>query len=105
MQTRWQANNKSSNNWALASHVLIYSLGMTLGLIHSSGTLEFYVSINSLLLFTALNFVTHFVTDYFTSRATSKAHKEGNEKRFFNIIGLDQLIHQITLITILNYIL
>jgi Protein of unknown function (DUF3307) len=89
LQTHWQASNKSARIDALARHVLIY-------------TIVFAVA-SMLLLgvegapFAGLNGLLHLATDYVTSRQTSRLYAEKRYHDFFVIVGLDQLIHQVTI--------
>jgi hypothetical protein len=82
VQTRWQAENKSSNLWALTKHVLTYTLCFL--------PLLPFVDIVPFMAFTGL---AHWLTDYCTSRASTAAYKAANMRRFWAIIGGDQLIH------------
>lgn len=107
-QTDWMAVNKSKDNKALAAHVAAYSLCFC------AWGFPLY----------CVTFVSHFVTDWLTSRATSKlwffantgvkynvagkrmdlwAPVGGNRHYFFVMIGLDQLIHAITLAATYHY--
>lgn len=123
-QTHWQASNKSKSNVALFRHVTIYTalVGAASFVIfapwmHMAGL--------NWLAFVSLNFVLHFATDWCSSRMTSQlfmeqfdifdlaigvgrnggkktdmrmvAKKDFNPHNFFVMIGLDQLIHQVTL--------
>lgn len=78
-----EAKAKSSDNKVLAIHCVKYSL-------------YFAISIGPI--YAIVNGALHFVTDYFTSRAAKKAFLEERRHDFFVIIGLDQLIHTVTLI-------
>lgn len=115
-QSDWMAMNKSK--WwqigctkpnyeglkALTSHVALYSLVMAL-------TMGLWVGNNAFYLWLLITFVTHFITDAITSQFTTKyfffrPYGDSNmwfaewEKRgpFFKWIGLDQLIHALTLL-------
>lgn len=98
-QNNWMALNKSKRNDALTIHVLVVSAWlMPWGLGYAS-----------------LNFVLHWLVDYVTSRCTTKLWfiefgkpyatnlfdwaKIDLRKRslFFKMIGLDQLIHYVSL--------
>ena len=92
LQTHWQASNKSKNNKALARHVLVYSA--CLGV---AATVIFLPSDGAWLAFVSLNSALHFATDYVTSRASAKLYAKQDWHNFFVVIGLDQLIHQVTL--------
>lgn len=118
LQTHWQASNKSKNNVALAYHTLVYTGCINLA------ALAMFDKVDALM-FALVNGVLHFFTDWCTSRVTSRlfmdqfnqfdivtgvdrqgrAQKENrmlmknnfNPHNFFVVIGLDQLIHQVTL--------
>jgi len=118
LQSNWMALNKSKNWEALLAHVLTYSFVFWLVLCAMGYQDGFLYG------FTIITFATHFVTDAVTSRITSKlwfidleptmrssgAIRDYNRqfpfdarvffnKRywFFAVIGLDQLIHYVTL--------
>lgn len=102
LQNNRMALEKSKNWWTLAEHVFLYSLCFV------------WLGRN----FTAITFVLHFLTDAVTSRLTAKLWfidmlnepdveiangafvGKFNENRhwFFCMVGLDQLIHSITLL-------
>lgn len=87
-QTRWMATNKSSSNIALGSHILVYTLVMSVFGIW----------------FAVVNGILHFIIDYFTSRGTSYLWKKKETHMFFILIGLDQLLHSVCLIYTYNLI-
>lgn len=91
LQTNWQASNKSKSNAALSQHVLFYTgcLGATSAILFGPSLLW--------LLFTGGNGLLHFGTDYCTSRWSSRLFAKQDWRKFFVVIGFDQLIHQITL--------
>lgn len=81
LQSDWMAINKSKNWTALLTHAFVYSLCFIwLGLY-----------------FFLLTFIFHTITDAVTSRITSALWKQGKRHWFFVVIGLDQLIHYLTL--------
>jgi hypothetical protein len=92
LQTREMANNKSKSNYYLGQHVGLYSFGLLL-----VSSFIFTNNINEGLCWIGINGVAHFLTDYVTSRASSALYKEERFHEFFCIIGLDQLIHYVTL--------
>jgi len=47
--------------------------------------------------FIAINGVLHLITDFFTSRLASNFHS--NKRVYFVILGFDQMVHSITLLT------
>jgi ABC-type spermidine/putrescine transport system permease subunit II len=99
-QTHWQASNKSKNNNALARHVASYT-----AVIAAMAALILPISIGAWCAFVALNGVLHFGTDYVTSRWTSALWAKQDWHNFFVVIGLDQLIHFVTLATTLWLVL
>lgn len=111
LQTHWQASNKSKNNGALSLHVTVYTWCIGIGAV-------VIFPINSeTFLFALVNGVLHFATDFCTSRVTSRLFMRqfdyiissfNGESRvamkrnftlhdFFGVVGLDQLIHHVTL--------
>lgn len=89
MQTHWQASNKSKRMDALVRHVGTYTAVLTVASVALFGI--------DGLPFAAVNGGLHFATDYVTSRASSKLWAKQDWHNFFVVIGLDQLIHQLTL--------
>lgn len=104
LQTHWQASNKSKRNDALVRHVAIYT-----GTIAVAAVLLFGGGIDQKnppsrleielagLAFAAVNGVLHFATDYLTSRWSARLWARQEWHNFFVVIGLDQLIHHLTL--------
>ncbi len=90
LQTDFQASNKSRRLDALSLHVATYTATLFLAAAILFG-------LAAAVIFAALNGALHFATDYITSRASSKLWAEQNWRRFFVMIGFDQLIHQATL--------
>lgn len=112
LQTHWQASNKSKNNTALLWHVIVYTSAIGLASIAMFGSVGGpYAAVNGLL---------HLATDWCTSRVTSRLfmkqfsiinisgpgvgdgpHLIGKSNlslhNFFVVVGLDQLIHHVTL--------
>lgn len=97
LQTDWQAQNKSKNNFALLSHTSNYSLVWLLpmcfvfGKMKEGATTEWLVW--SCLYFSMITFVVHTITDYFTSRLNSKLWGAGKVHYFFVSVGFDQVLH------------
>lgn len=113
LQTHWQASNKSKSNVALLQHVMVYIFVLMIGvdiLFVGMPWLQWGV-------FAVTNFALHFATDWCTSRITSKLFmsqfdvgmrsitmkEDFNPHNFFVVIGLDQLIHQVTLALTMIY--
>jgi Protein of unknown function (DUF3307) len=89
LQTHWQASNKSKNWQALSAHVMGYSVVLMFVSIYMFGAVG--------LLFAGVNGVLHFATDAVTSRITARLYAKQDWHNFFVVVGLDQLIHQVTL--------
>jgi hypothetical protein len=92
-QTQWMAINKSRGFRALSYHVAIYSIGLFLiTLLDYDFLVPFYVS----LIWIMFNGFMHGLTDYVTSRLLVKP-SNSNWQKIFDITGLDQAIHYVTL--------
>ena len=85
LQSRWMGENKSKNWLALLAHVGVYTACLT--------PLGFRYAL--------LNGGIHFVVDAATSRVTSRMWEKKNVYGFFTVIGLDQMIHAMTLLSTL----
>ena len=94
LQTHWQAANKSKNIDALGEHVKTYTavLALTVPIIMVQT-----ITLSQWACFIVLNGLLHFLTDYHTSRASAPLFEQKKWHDFFVVIGLDQLIHQLTL--------
>lgn len=88
-QTHWMAVNKSRNIWALLAHVATYTVVLT--------TLTSPFFFPNFLLWALTNGVIHGMIDFVTSRITSYLWKRQDVHHFFVAIGLDQLLHYVTL--------
>lgn len=118
LQTDWMATNKSKSWGALAAHCFVYAFSVSAVAATLLGVPGGW--------FLVITFVTHFITDAVTSRITSRlwfiglyprpnedlyrdegelyyggfthyARMQGNRHWFFVVIGIDQLIHYVTL--------
>lgn len=90
LQSHWMAQNKSKSFDALGDHVFIYMIVLFVGVCVISSDCVIALEM------AATNGILHFVTDYFTSRWTARYF--GNDwHTFFVVMGLDQLIHHVTL--------
>jgi Protein of unknown function (DUF3307) len=92
-QSRWMGNNKSKRLDALGLHVAIYTATLAVCLVPFA-----YQNWSGWCAFVLLNGAAHFATDYVTSRAVARLWAEKREYETFAIMGLDQFIHQATLI-------
>lgn len=114
MQTDEMAKGKSTSNWVLLNHVLMYGIGIGV-----SGWMLFmftdiFVRIPGhlprlqpflWLTWLIVNMVLHFVTDYFTSRWTSKLYQADRRHDFFTVIGFDQFLHASALLLTTAWVL
>lgn len=93
-QTDKMAQGKSKNNIDLSVHVSVYAIGVIL-----MGILNYksFDHCGMVALFIMLNVVCHFFTDYFSSRASSRLWADKEFHDFFGTVGLDQLVHYVTL--------
>lgn len=82
IQTEHQAISKSESLLPLAKHCISYSLPFLL-----FGPL-----------FALFTGVLHFITDLWTSKATSYYFSHNQTRKGFQVVGFDQLIHNICLI-------
>ena len=91
-QHPWMANNKSKRFKPLLVHILVYTSIM--------GVTAFFIFGYSAVLvaFILSNGFAHMLTDYNTSKISSRLYEQKKYWRFFNILGIDQLAHQLVLI-------
>jgi hypothetical protein len=104
MQTHEMATGKSNSIYWLTRHILSY--GKTFFV---SSLLFIFIAILCgydcvhlaplIILYIFMNMALHWVTDYFTSKQTKKYFSKNDYHNGFVWVGLDQFIHQITLIT------
>jgi hypothetical protein len=107
---------KGKNIYWLTTHVLVYTMVMTLCWKLFFGFFERPLS--TMFLFGAITFLTHWVTDYVTSKFSGyyylkrlENEKSRNVKKtdfyewaFWLVIGVDQFIHAFTLILTYKYL-
>lgn len=102
-QTDEMAKGKSKSNFVLTEHVATYTFIMFLGnvIFMFPHLAEMGLTVREMDLLFAIYilyiFGTHWGTDWITSRINSKLFKQGKTHLFFVSIGLDQLIHYITI--------
>ena len=105
LQTRHMVTRKSEDNYYLWLHVSIYSVSTIffwfLLLLFTSTDINFIDMFISFVLILS----THWVTDYFTSRLSSRFYKKEDYYNFFNVIGIDQWLHYLTLFLIFEYVI
>ena len=76
-QTRNIAINKSTNNYCLGTHCILYAIPFV------------FINIG----WAMLNGILHFGVDWVSSRLTSYFWKKADHYKFFGMIGIDQAIH------------
>lgn len=109
LQTNWEAKNKSSNNKALFSHTLTYSLvtcflwGILLYI--SSPELMSRLVVIPILSVLLITLGAHTLTDYVTSRIVKYYFSKGDTHNGFVIIGADQCLHYVQLFTMYIWII
>ena len=103
-QNSWMAKNKSSDNFPLFVHIVVYSFILLIPsfFIFKSPELAWYFAI--------LNGVLHYCVDYITSRLSSYMYKTNQmgtnflpSISFWSIIGFDQFLHSLMLLFTLFY--
>ena len=104
LQTHWQAINKSKSNAALLRHVAVYTAVLAATTCPLFLVWPWPGHAVSWLLFVGLNGFLHFDTKYLTSRWSARLYARG-DVNFFVVVGLDQLIHQVTLAVTLAWVL
>lgn len=98
LQTSYEGNNKSKSFSALLSHTFTYATVMTLFMevLFFTGLIGVH-SYWALITFWVLMFGTHTIIDYYTSKWTSRLYADNKIRRFFKVIGFDQVLHYITI--------
>lgn len=95
-QTDQMAIGKSKEYKWLNKHVQVYAIGLALMAIFNCAF--FGMSITLMYAWVLFNAAAHFFTDYVTSRASSAIYATNESKHdFFVMIGVDQLIHYVTI--------
>ena len=84
-QSRWMAENKSKDIFALVAHALVYTTGLWALCSPFYGTSAFA--------FAGLNGLLHFCVDLISCHVTSFFYEKKDMYLFFATIGLDQYIH------------
>lgn len=103
-QNSWMAKNKSSNNFPLSAHILVYS-----GILLIPSFFIFDNPVNAWY-FTIINAFLHYCVDYWTSKLSSYCYKNNYmgtnylpNISFWTVIGFDQFLHSSMLISTLFY--
>lgn len=87
LQTHEQAIKKSTSNFFLFLHVIVYSL------IWFIAIFALKQDVWTALRFALITFYSHFVTDYITSRIVKSFWDKQDYHNGFAVIGFDQLLH------------
>jgi len=90
-QTRQMGDNKSKSFYWLSVHIVAYTIALGLS------TFFIFENFVTFTLWLLLNSFLHLCTDFVTSKTTSFFYKKQNWYWFWTVIGLDQLIHIMTL--------
>ena len=110
VQTREDAANKSHSLRALTNHVATYTYTLLWGVVlfciwFEPATFTYRQYIWHPISFVLINGILHWGTDYITSRINAANWAKKDKKPFWAGIGADQLIHQITLILTVYWLL
>lgn len=92
-QSDWMALNKSHDWDALWIHIGTY-MATIMGILIFTLPFPGYWPVN---LFFGVNFIAHFVQDAITSRVSARLWQAQKRHWFFVNIGVDQLLHYVTL--------
>jgi len=95
------ANNKGKYTDVLLKHVYTYSWGLILAIILNFNFFEHWYNA---CIWTFVNAVAHLFVDFVTAPATTALYRNENKRPFFNMIGMDQYIHQTILLTTFWYL-
>lgn len=97
MQTEWTVLNKYKNHRALFMHGTTYTLLITAAVTPLLG-------VEDATKYGLSNGALHYSTDFIFSRVTAHYRATLQPRKMFMAIGLDQLIHQITLAVTLFWV-
>lgn len=98
LQTEWMALGKSKEWAPLIAHIVTYTLTLLLfSSLWMPGAIALAWSIG--------NGICHMWVDFFSSRAMRAAREAGQERKFFMIFGIDQLLHYVCLFGLLGLLL
>lgn len=95
-QSSKMATNKSKSLKWLSIHVGVYGLVSLISAFIIGSELS---NMRSGFVWWGLNVVLHFIIDFFTSKITSRYWEQKNMRLFFVMIGFDQLLHNLCLVT------
>ncbi|MDP1800916.1 MAG: DUF3307 domain-containing protein [Bacteroidota bacterium] len=95
-QSSKMATGKSKSLKWLSIHVGVYA---SVSLLTFAVLAITYGNILFAFYWWSINVALHFITDFFTSKVTSRFWEEKNMRFFFVMIGFDQLIHNMCLVS------
>lgn len=95
-QSSKMATGKSKSLKWLSIHVGVYA---SVSLLTFAVLAITYGNILFAFYWWSINVALHFITDFFTSKVTSQFWEEKNMRFFFVMIGFDQLIHNMCLVS------
>jgi len=90
-QSRKMGENKSTSFKWLVMHVIVY--GATMGIL----TAPLFSNFDLYLIWFGVNVFLHLGTDFITSKLSGYFYQKKNMRMFWNVIGIDQTIHFLTL--------
>lgn len=100
IQTHPQSQKKSTSIKALTAHIITYTVSfipVTVAMVCFMDLQPLTTQIMLIVGISFCTFVSHWITDYFTSRLAKKYFDKMEIRKGFQVVGLDQLIHAITL--------
>jgi hypothetical protein len=99
LQRDWQARNKSTDWDALLAHTGTYSLAMMVFLFVAPAGTGWSLRAANAWTFGLITFLCHTATDKVTSRITKRLWQEQKVHDFFVVVGFDQWLHLVQLLT------
>lgn len=106
IQTRWQAENKSTSYKALAAHILTYYAFGGFGWLFILVAAGMSALAPQVVTWWFINSLAHAVTDWVTSRVGKRVYaKEQTKQHIWKVIGTDQAIHLLTFLYTASWML
>ena len=97
-QSPTMAEKKGKSVQWLLMHVIVYAL------VVGALTVPLFSTAKAFTSWIAINFCLHLGTDYITSRLSGHFYSKKDMKMFWNVIGIDQAVHYLTLYYTYHYI-
>lgn len=98
LQTDWIVTQKAKNPFVLAFHCFEHSIATAI-------VLFFFTNFSTLLIICVAECVVHFGIDYIKASPRFLGKYKPPTTAFFNLLGLDQLLHSITYLGIAWYLI